>query len=89
MPTETIPYDPSLVLGMVIQTDKIQQLIDIADAQNPINLSRDKVNAFLRQKLSLDMMMQELITLKVDPKQVEKVADEIDKLNAAVGDAPV
>jgi|UniRef100_UPI00404B2052 hypothetical protein len=89
MPTETIPYDPSLVLGMVIQTDKIQKLIDIAEAQNPINLSRDKVNAYLRQKLSLDMMMQELITLKVDPKQVEKVADEIDKLNAAVGDAAI
>lgn len=89
MPTESIPYDPSLVLGMVIQPDKIQQLIDIAEAQNPINLSRDKMNALLRQKLSLDMTMQELITLKVDPTQVEKVADEIDILNTAVGDAAI
>jgi len=89
MPTESIPYDPSLALGMVIQPDKIQQLVDIAEAQQPINLSRDKVNALLRQKLSLDMLIQELSTLKVPEAQVNKVAEEITQLTEAIGDAAI
>ena len=89
MPTESIPYDPSLALGMVIQPDKIQQLVEIAEAQQPINLSRDKVNALLRQKLSLDMLIQELSTLKVPEDQVNKVAEEITQLTEAIGDAAI
>ena len=89
MPTESIPYDPSLALGMIIEPEKINQLKAIAEAQNPINLSREKVNALLRQKLSLDMLMQELSTLKVKEEQVTKVSQEIDKLNEAIGDAAI
>lgn len=89
MPTETIPYDPSLVLGMVIQPDKIKQLMDIAEAQNPVNLAREKVNALLRQKLSLDMLIQELLSLDVDPKQIDKVSQEVAVLNEALGNAAI
>ena len=89
MPTESIPYDPSLALGMVIQPDKIQQLMAIAEAQNPVNLAREKVNALLRQKLSLDMLIQELSTLKVKEEQVNKVAEKIDVLTEALGDAAI
>ncbi len=89
MPTETIPYDPSLVLGMVVHPDRIDELAKIAEAQNPVNLAREKVNALLRQKLSLDMLIQELSTLKVKEDQVKKVSDQIDSLTEKLGEAAV
>ena len=36
MPT-TIPYDPSLVLGNIVDQSRIEQLEKIADAQKPMD----------------------------------------------------
>ena len=80
MPTSTIPYDPSLVLGMIVEPEKIKQLEDIADKQKPANAARDKFNALLRQKLSLDMTKRELVSLGAQPKQLEQLQKQITKL---------
>lgn len=65
MPTSTIPYDPSLVLGMIVNPTHMTQLEKIATAQMPVDIARDYVNALIRQKMSLDMTVQELLTLGV------------------------
>ncbi len=70
MPTSTIPYDPSLVLGMIVDPNKISTLEKIASLQAPVDAARDYVNALLRQKLSLDMTGRELISLGATPEQL-------------------
>jgi hypothetical protein len=71
MPTSTIPFDPSLVLGMVVDPKKIKDLENIANLQKPVDVARNRVNALLKQKLSLDMTLRELISLGAQPKQLE------------------
>ncbi|GAB4272432.1 MAG: hypothetical protein Kow0080_18880 [Candidatus Promineifilaceae bacterium] len=80
MPTSTIPYDPSLVLGMIVDPSKITELEAIADLQKPVDAERDHFNALLRQKLSLDMTMRELVSLGATPDQLKDLKQQIDKL---------
>ncbi len=80
MPTSTIPFDPSLVLGMIVDPDKIKQLKAIADLQKPVDVERDHFNALLRQKLSLDMTMRELVSLGATEEQMEALSKQINKL---------
>ncbi|WP_367392896.1 hypothetical protein [Lewinella sp. LCG006] len=84
MPTSTIPYDPSLVLGMVIAPEKIKQLQEIATLQSPVDNARNKVNALLRQKLSLDMTLQELSSLGASILQLAKIELNIQKIMDAI-----
>lgn len=84
MPTSTIPYDPSLVLGMIVDPNKITELEAIADLQKPVDAEKNHFNALLRQKLSLDMTMRELISLGATPDQLEELKQQIDKLTADI-----
>jgi hypothetical protein len=84
MSTSTIPFDPSLVLGMIVDPKKIEQLKKIAELQLPVDLCRDKVNALLRQKLSLDMTMQELITLGAGEEDLADFKTSIADIMTAV-----
>ncbi len=90
MPTETIPYDPSLVLGMIVDPDRVKTLEKIAEAQKDVNAKRDLCNALLRQKLSLDMTGRELIGLGAQPENMAKFdkaqADNMKSLLAAASD---
>ncbi|MDE2405441.1 MAG: hypothetical protein KGM17_12305 [Sphingomonadales bacterium] len=80
MPTSTIPYDPSLVLGMIIEPAKIQQLEAIAQAQAPVDGARDYLNALLRQQLSLRMTARELVSLGATPDQMGTFNDNLQQL---------
>lgn len=90
MPTSTIPYDPSLVLGMIIDPTRIGVLQKVAEAQLPVDLARDYVNALLRQKLSLDMTQRELINLGAPVDKLgdfnKNLAELMDRIVAAAID---
>ena len=64
MPT-TIPYDPSLVLGNILDPGRVETLKKIADEQKKIDADQDKLNALILYKYSLDMTMQEMINMEV------------------------
>ena len=87
MPTSTIPYDPSLVLGMIVDPSRIATLEQIAEAQLPVDVARDHVNALLRQKLSLDMTARELISLGAQDDQLTKLYDNMTTLMNDIIDA--
>lgn len=89
MPTSTIPYDPSLVLGMIVDPSKIATLEKIATLQLPVDLARDHVNALLRQKLSLDMTSRELISLGITPDQMGDFQKNVDDLMKNILDAAI
>lgn len=77
MSLSTIPYDPSLVLGQVIDPSKIKQLQELAEAQKKPDDAKAKMNALIRQKHSLDMTIREL-------SSIGATADQLAELNKAM-----
>lgn len=67
-----IPYDPSLVLGNVVDQAKLDILTKISLEQAPIDAAQDKMNSFISMKRSLDMTVQELTNMNIDPTELIK-----------------
>ena len=88
MPT-TIPYDPSLLLGSIVDQKRIDNLKKIADAQKPIDAAQDKLNAYILQKRSLDMTMQEMINMNVSADGLKELVDEIEQIKKDMVQAAV
>ena len=63
MSTSTIPFDPSLVLGMIIDPSAIANLEKRAQMNVKVDAARANLDALLREKMSLDMTLQELVSL--------------------------
>lgn len=80
----SIPFDPGLVLGNIVDKDKIDNLKIIAEAQKEVDNSQDKLNSSLLAKHKLDMLRQELITLQIDQEEIKKLEDQIDELDKVV-----
>ena len=68
----TIPYDPSLILGNILEKSKVDTLMDIAKAQKVMNIAQDYLNALLLYKRSLDMTKQELIQMGINTENLQK-----------------
>jgi hypothetical protein len=65
---------------MIVDPQKIKDLETIAELQKPVDAERDHFNALLRQKISLDMTMRELISLGATPDQLKVLKQQIDQL---------
>ena len=88
MPT-SIPYDPSLVIGNIVDKDRIEHLEDIANAQKPIDDAQDKLNSLILQKRSLDMTMQEMINMSVGNNELQPLVTQINKLKTDMVSAAI
>ncbi|MFT4850916.1 MAG: hypothetical protein ACI83B_003478 [Sediminicola sp.] len=88
MPT-TIPFDPSLVLGNIVEPKKIDALKAVATAQAPLDDAQEKLNSLILSKRSLDMTMQQMINMSVDPEELKKLSDQIDKQKKAMTQAAI
>lgn len=66
----TIPYDPALALGQVVSVARLKILEQIAQAQAPADAAEDTLNSMIALKRSLDMTVQELVNMAVDPADV-------------------
>lgn len=75
----TIPYDPSLVLGNIVSQDKLDNLVKISALQAPADAAEDELNSLIATKRSLDMTVQELINMAVDPAEVIKASTDVGK----------
>ncbi|KAF4993357.1 hypothetical protein FGRMN_6545 [Fusarium graminum] len=80
MPT-SIPYDPSLTLMSVVDETALNNLIDIAALQAPVDAAQDALNSLIASKRSLTLTKTELRNLGIPTDNLDK---ELDKLNAAV-----
>lgn len=78
MPT-TIPFDPSLTLGGIVQHDRLDKLIEIAKLKAPIDAAMNDLNADIELRRSLDLTKQELINLKIDPYKLNEPIEEINR----------
>jgi len=88
MPT-SIPFDPSLVLGNIVDPKKIKALEAVAVAQKPINLAQEKLNSLILSKRSLDMTVQEMIQMEIDEKDMAKLTAQVAKTKTAMATAAV
>lgn len=66
--TTAIPYSPNLVLGNIVDKEAMDTILEIAKETAPIESAKDTLNSFISLKRSLDMTVQELINMQMDPK---------------------
>lgn len=78
MPT-TIPYDPSLALGNIVHPEALKVLTKLAKAQAPIDAAQDSMNSMIAMKRSLEMTIQELMNMSIDPSELQKESLEVSK----------
>ena len=83
----TIPYSPSLVLGSIVEPAAMDNLLAISATQTPIDAAQETLNSFIAMKRSLEMTVQELINMGLDPKdllkKIEEVGADVDKAATA------
>ena len=77
----TIPYDPSLVLGNLVDPSNITNLKVIADAQRPVDVAQDTLNDTIRAKQKLQMTYDELANLGLSQDQLKPLDDQMTVLN--------
>ena len=79
----TIPYDPSLVIGNLVDPKALEQITKISEAQAPADQKETELNNLITLKRSIDMTIQELMDMSIDPKDLikesQKVGESISK----------
>lgn len=89
----TIPYDPSLVLGNIVQQDKLDNIIKISDLQTPADAAQTNLNSLITLKRSIDMTVQEMIDMGIDVTdliaQSQEIGQDVQKAAIDYGKAKV
>lgn len=78
MPT-SIPYDPALVLGNLIEQDKYDNLETIAKLQGEIDSAQENLNSLIAMRRKLSMTEGELANMGIPTDDLEKELEQIDK----------
>jgi hypothetical protein len=73
----TIPYDPSLILGNIVEQEKLDNLIQMSQLQAPADSAQTSLNSLITLKRSIDMTIQEMIDMGVDVTDLIKESQEI------------
>jgi hypothetical protein len=77
----SIPYDPSLVMGQIVNSEAIKNVETIAKLEAPADAAQDKYNGLLASKRSLDMTLIELTGLKLGEDALKPLQEEIEAFN--------
>ncbi len=75
----TIPYDPAIVLGNIIDPARLDRLNKIAQRQAPIDAAENNLNSLITLKRSIDTTIRELANMSIDTKDLSKQSEEIKK----------
>ena len=75
----TIPYDPSIVLGNIVDPAKLDQLTRISQRQAPIDAAENNMNSLISLKRSIDTTIKELANMSIDTRELSKKSSEINK----------
>src|SRR5262249_8998006 len=83
---QSIPFDPKLVLGNLVDDNVLQSLLAISAAGAPADSAQENLNSLILARRSLDMTIQELPGMGIDPPEVVKAPADLGK---EVSDAAV
>ena len=77
----TIPYDPTLVLGNLVDQADIENLKVISSAERPVDVAQDTLNDTIRAKQKLQMTYTELANLGLSQEQLTSLDTQMTALN--------
>mmetsp|Transcript_33442 Transcript_33442/g.36981 ORF Transcript_33442/g.36981 Transcript_33442/m.36981 type:complete len:510 (+) Transcript_33442:149-1678(+) len=86
----TIPADPSLVLGTLVDVERIKHLQEIAEAQKPEIIANEKLQRLLLTRYRLEAMTTELREMKKNGRKtdiISRIETELRNLNHQVTSA--
>lgn len=75
----TIPYDPSITLGNIVDPAKIDLLEKISEQEIPISNAEDKMNSLIEFRRSIDNTIQELKSMNIDTDNLVAKSEDIGK----------
>lgn len=78
MPT-SIPYDPSLALGNIVEPNALTNLVEISSLLAPIDSAQETMNSFISMRQSLDMTINELTNMNIDDRPLIAKREEVNK----------
>mmetsp|Transcript_28225 Transcript_28225/g.43075 ORF Transcript_28225/g.43075 Transcript_28225/m.43075 type:complete len:518 (+) Transcript_28225:64-1617(+) len=76
----SLPADPSIQLGNIIDTETVDNLMTIAQLQKPTDLANERLNSLLLSTYKLKMIFNQMVNLKVPGKTLEKLGNEIKEI---------
>jgi hypothetical protein len=76
---QSIPFDPALVLGNLVDETTLLSVLDISKAGAPADAAQNQLNSLIHAKRSLGMTIEELTSMGVDPVDVVKAVADFDK----------
>ncbi len=89
----TIPYDPSLVLGNIVQQAKLDNVLQIAQLQAPADAAQTALSSLTTLKRSVDMTIQEMIDMGIDVTELvlesQQINQDVQKAAADYGKAKI
>jgi len=77
----TIPYDPTLVLGNLVDPADIDNLKVISSAERPVDIAQDTLNDTIRAKQKLQMTYTELANLGLSQTQLASLDTQMTALD--------
>ena len=80
----TIPYDPTLVMGNLVDPKDIDNLKVISAAERPVDVAQDTLNDTIRAKQQLQMTYTELANLGLSQTQLTALDTQMTALDAAL-----
>lgn len=85
----SIPADPTITLGNIVSLEKIDQLMQIAEAQKPQNLANDRLNGLILSTYKIDMIEKQMVNMKIQWKSLEALRKEKQKLKVEMAESAV
>jgi hypothetical protein len=90
---QSIPYDPALVLGNLVDETLLNAVLAESAATAPSDSAQASLNSLIMSKRSIDMTIQELTGMGIDPKDViaasGSLGDDISKAAVAYASASI
>mmetsp|Transcript_30061 Transcript_30061/g.45803 ORF Transcript_30061/g.45803 Transcript_30061/m.45803 type:complete len:499 (-) Transcript_30061:154-1650(-) len=85
----SIPYDPTLVLGNILETERITALQEIAEAQKPSDLANDKFNAMVTQNYKIGMIYNQMISMGIPSEKMLELSEKKNEMKTKMSGAAV
>lgn len=85
----SIPFDPGLALGNILDLSRVESLKAIAEAQKPSTLANDKLNALIAQNYKIDVIYAQMVTMGVSDDDLQEIANNKNELKKAMVDAAI
>lgn len=76
---QSIPYDPALVLGNLVDEKLLNAVLAISAAGAPADAAQENLNSLILAKRSIDMTIQELTGMGIDASEAAKATVDLDK----------